>query len=114
MLHKHPVFCRAILKLEATRLRIVLTAIAQYSTQPLEHRLANRLLMLISSFGNETLEGMVINLHLSQHTLSQLIGATRQMVNLILKRWSKQEIIQHQYGTITVTNLSRLKELASD
>ena len=76
LLARHPVLCRALLRLEAQRLRILLTAIESYSTQTLEQRLANRLLMLAAFHGVYSPEGLRINLHLPQETLAQLIGAT--------------------------------------
>lgn len=112
LLHKQPVFCRALLRLEATRLRIVLTALEQYSTQSLEHRLANRLLMLMSSFGKPDTNGIRIDLHLSQEMLAQLIGATRQRINQILREWERSKILRQKYGTITILNRQRLEQVA--
>jgi CRP/FNR family transcriptional regulator, cyclic AMP receptor protein len=112
LLVAHPVFCRALLRLEAQRLRIVLTALEQYSVQPLEHRLANRLLMLARSFGVADPQGLKINLHLPQETLAQLIGATRQRINQILQDWERAAIIRQQYGRILVLDRGRLEKLA--
>jgi CRP-like cAMP-binding protein len=54
----------------------------------LEQRLASRLLMLAGPYGVTASQGLKIELHLSQETLAQLIGATRQRVNQVLKKWS--------------------------
>jgi CRP/FNR family transcriptional regulator, cyclic AMP receptor protein len=113
LLAAHPVFCRALLRLEAQRLRIVLTAIEQYSVQPLEHRLANRLLMLARSFGVADSQGLKIDLHLSQETLAMLIGATRQRVNQILRAWENEGILSQDHGRLVVRDRARLEKLAA-
>jgi CRP-like cAMP-binding protein len=113
LLIAHPAFCRALLGLEAERLRIVLTAIEQYSTQSLEHRLANRLLMLMTSFQIRDRDGIRIEIYLPQETLAELIGATRQRVNQILKRWETQKILSHEQGRILVLDEIRLRKVAT-
>jgi CRP-like cAMP-binding protein len=109
----HPALCRALLGLEAERLRIVLTAIEQYSTQTLEHRLAHRLLMLMASFAVRESNGILIDLYLPQETLAELIGATRQRVNQILQVWETQQILDQTNGRIILLNESRLRQVAA-
>lgn len=113
LLNAHPTFCRALLQLEAQRLHIVLTAIEQYSVQTLEHRLANRLLMLMASFGVARPDGISIDLYLPQETLAELIGATRQRVNQILQTWETEAIVQQKNGQIHVLDEVRLREIAA-
>lgn len=112
LLARHPTLCRALLQLIAERLQIVLTAIEQYSTQSLENRLANRFLMLTRSFGVPNSEGIKIDLRLSQETLAQLIGSTRQRVNQILLDWEQKGIIRQKYSRTVILNQRRLDELA--
>ena len=103
---------RALLRLEAQRLRILLTAIEQYSTQSLEQRLATRLLMLAASHGVPSQQGLKIDLHLSQETLAQLIGATRQRVNTILKDLERKGLVEQRYGSILIRDTAKLEALA--
>jgi CRP/FNR family transcriptional regulator, cyclic AMP receptor protein len=77
LLAKRPEFSRALLRLQATRLRLLLVAVEGYSTQTLEHRLANRLLTLAVQFGRDTNGSVELDLHLPQEILAQLIGSTR-------------------------------------
>lgn len=112
LLDAHPSFCRALLRLEAQRLQLVLTAIEQYSTQPLENRLAARFLMLSKPFGAQVAEGLQINLHLPQEALAQLIGSTRQRVNQILLDWEQRSIVRQKYGKTIIENLEYLQDLA--
>ncbi|HMR29376.1 MAG TPA: Crp/Fnr family transcriptional regulator [Geminicoccaceae bacterium] len=108
----HPQFSRAMCRLEAQRLRILLMALEQYSAQSLEQRLASRLLMLTGPYGVAGSEGLRIELHLPQETLAQLIGSTRQRVNQILKSWEARGILSQQYGRIVVRDQDRLERLA--
>jgi CRP/FNR family transcriptional regulator, cyclic AMP receptor protein len=112
LLAAHPEFSRALLRLEALRLRLLLTAIESYSTQSLEQRLANRLLMLSASHGVAVAQGLKLELHLPQETLAQLIGATRQRVNQILSAWEHEGIVEQGYGRILLLNQAKLEELA--
>jgi CRP-like cAMP-binding protein len=107
-----PALARALLQLEALRLRILLLALEQYSAQSLEQRLANRLLMIAGSYGVNTPQGVKIELHLPQETLAQLIGSTRQRVNQILKEWEHSGIVAQQYGRVTLLSQSRLEQIA--
>lgn len=108
LLADHPTLSRALLRLEAHRLGIVLDALALYSTASLEQRLASRLLMLAASHGVANSHGVAIELHLPQETLGQLIGATRQRVNEILKGWERDGIIEQHYGRILIPDRARL------
>lgn len=112
LLEAHPSFSRALLTLLARRLRLVLMGLEEYSSQSMEHRLANRLLMLAGSFGVVAPDGLKIDLHLPQETLAQLIGTTRQRVNQILKRWEAELIVEQKQGRILVLDQEKLEELA--
>lgn len=104
-------FARGLLRLEAQRLRILFNALESYSTQTLEQRLANRLLMLADRYGVTTPHGVKLELHLSQETLGRLIGSTRQRVNQIFHEWEAAGIIEQQYGRILLLDTVRLEEM---
>jgi CRP/FNR family transcriptional regulator, cyclic AMP receptor protein len=112
LLATDPALSRNLLRLEALRLRMLLTAIESYSIQSLEQRLADRLLMLTVSYGVTSSQGLKIGFHLPQEILAQLIGATRQRVNQILKAWESEGIIQQQYGDVTLLDRARLENVA--
>lgn len=112
LLEAHPSFSRALLTLLARRLRLVLMGLEAYSSQSMEHRLANRLLMLAGSFGVVAPGGLKIDLHLPQETLAQLIGSTRQRVNQILKSWEAELVLQQQHGHILLLDQKKLEKLA--
>lgn len=110
----HPDVCRAFLKLGSIRQSILLWALKQYSLNSIEQRLASRLLMLASSFGAPNNPGVKLSLHLPQEVLAQLIGATRQRVNQVLKDWEAGGLIRQQYGLIVLLNENLLKKLVDE
>ena len=113
LLARHPALSRALLRLEAQRLRIVLTALDGYSVQSTEQRLANRLLMLADHHSTKTARGTEIALALSQETLARLTGATRQRVNQIFKAWETDGLVEQRYGRVVLLDRPRLEKLAS-
>lgn len=112
LLRTHAELSRALLRVEALRLRMLLMALECYSTHSLEQRLANRLLLLAVQYGVADGEGERIELHLPQEILARLIGSTRQRVNQILKHWEAERLIEQQYGRIRLANRCRLEALA--
>lgn len=112
LVDNHPAFGRALLRLEAQRLQLLLVSLEQYSVQTLEQRLASRFLLLKSSFGIAGSAGVRLDLKLSQETLARLTGATRQRINQILMEWEDQGLVHHKSSRITLQDISRLAELA--
>ena len=108
----HSAFSRALLRLEAQRLHVLLAALEQYSVQSIEQRLASRLLMLAGPYGVSSAQGLKIELHLPQETLAQLVGVTRQRINQILKDWQHEGLIDHQYGQVTLLDEARFEKLS--
>lgn len=111
-LRLHTELGRALLRLVALRSRLLFTAVESYSIQPLEPRLANRLLMLATSHGRRTPRGTRIELHLPQDVIAQLIGATRQRVNQICKKWNGEGLMEQDAGRLVLLKRAELERLA--
>lgn len=79
-----------------------------------ETRLAKRLIALKDIYGKATGSAAQIELKLSQQDMANLVGITRESVNKHLKEWERMEIVSLQRGQITIQNLPRLQELASE
>jgi CRP-like cAMP-binding protein len=108
-----PPFARGMLRLEGLRQRLLLTALESYSSDSLERRLANRLLLLAVSHAAPSDDGLKFGLRLSHEVLAQLIGSTRQRVNQILKGWVAEGVIHHHYGDIVITDERALKAMTT-
>ena len=70
---------------EADRVRIV--------TDPVERRLAHRLLVLAEEEGEIWLEGVTLRVRLSQAELASWIGASRATVNAVLRAFSARGLV---------------------
>ena len=112
LLERHPAFSRALLRLQAQRVRILLSALVSYSTQTLAERLASRLLMLAAHHGEITTQGAAIALRLPHETLARLTGATRQRVTQILCEWEAAGIVRRSRGHLTIIDADRLQAQA--
>lgn len=113
LIAKYPEFSRGLLRLTSLRLRLrlLLTALETYSVESLEQRLANRLLLLAAAHGVSSAGMLTINLHLPHEILAQLVGATRQRINQILKDWEANRLVSHHYGKIILLDEARLKAM---
>jgi CRP-like cAMP-binding protein len=108
----HPSLCRSLLKLEASRLRLIMALAETYATLSLEKRFAGRLLTLGLVYGTRSPDGLAIQLRLSQETLAKLAGVSRQRVNQLLKGWESQGLIRQAYGHITLVDVATFERLA--
>jgi CRP/FNR family transcriptional regulator, cyclic AMP receptor protein len=59
-----------------------------------DSRIAKRLLDLAESHGQDTAEGRLIALALSQAEIGQMVGATRESVNQCLRRFQSAGLIK--------------------
>ena len=115
LLDRHPEFYRALARLQARRLRHLFTKLDDLHALPLRSRLAKQLLELTRSFGQEgdtPAAGIRIALPLPQEDLAQLVGASRQRVNLELKSLEREDAIRVSRGGLVVRRLSALQAAA--
>ena len=75
-------------------------------------RLARRILALVETYGKSSGAGVEISIRLPQHELGELVGATRESVNKLLRRWSEGGIIRLEQGVLTVLDPAALRDVA--
>lgn len=112
LLKAHAELSRALLRLAHWRLRLAYVALEEFATQPLEPRLARQLLGLARSYGTTQADGVRIELHLPQEMLGQLMGVSRQRINLALKDWENKGLIRQHYGRIVIADREGLQAIA--
>jgi CRP/FNR family transcriptional regulator, cyclic AMP receptor protein len=113
LLARHPPFCVALMRLQCQRLRLLFAAVEDLATQPIEARLARQLLGLAASYGRATGDGVAIDLHLPQEEIAQLLGASRQRVNQVLKAWERDGWLRGRYGQLLITDRAALQRCAA-
>jgi CRP-like cAMP-binding protein len=114
LLLEHPSFGTALLTLQARRMRLIYGLMEDIATLPLRARLAKRLLHLLHRFGPrgvEPGEPRSIGLSLAQDELAQLLGGSRQRVNVELKWMEREGLISVRPRGIEVHDVQRLEAL---
>ncbi len=115
LLREHSEFGEALLTLQARRMRFLYWMMEDMATLPLRARLAKQLLHLMRRFGprhpqpgNEMPLGIV----LVQDELAQLLGCSRQRVNVELKSMERDGIIRTSQRGIVVRDIARMEAIA--
>jgi CRP-like cAMP-binding protein len=104
LVQAHPALLRALLVQQSRRLRLAFALLEDAATSPLEARLARQLVNLAASYGRREADGTVIDLHLPQDELAQLMGVSRQRINQALKAWERNGALRQRYGRIVIVD----------
>lgn len=109
LLSKWSAFGRALLRLEARRFRRAAEWAEQSATAPLDTRLAMRLVLLARRDPIFAMSGGMLELKITQMTLSRLVGTTRQRMNQLLQGWETRKLIKTSRGGLTMLNIEALE-----
>lgn len=82
------------------------------SNLPLPVRLAQRLVGLAHGHGRAAAGGVVIDLRLSQESLAETVGVSRQSLNGALKTMEARGLVTVGYGAVTIRDSAGLEALA--
>jgi CRP/FNR family cyclic AMP-dependent transcriptional regulator len=100
----HTELCEALLRRNARQTLSLYHRLEDLCTLPLRLRLAKQLLQLARRYGVPSYNfhnEVRIGIHLAQESLAQLLGASRQRVNMELKAMERDQLIRiHQEGLI--------------
>jgi CRP/FNR family transcriptional regulator len=112
LVRQHPQIAINLARLLAARLRRISDQAEDALLLAIPARLARRILDLSEAYGKAAGSGVQLAIRLPQHELGELIGATRESVNKLLRRWSEQKIIRLDQGMLTVLDPAALRDLA--
>lgn len=111
LLETHPQFWYHIAQLTSQKLRFAFLELIAIQTQTLTQRLAQRLLFILSGYGNHLIiENNIIQL--SQEQLAQMLMCSRQTINQELHVLEKQKIINVSFRKIEVLDIKKLHQIA--
>jgi CRP-like cAMP-binding protein len=116
ILRGNTLFCNAILRLQARHIRELYDQLIDVSTLSLGSRLAKQIVTLSRRHGIpvDRRSGAVrIGLSLVQEDLAQLIGSSRQRVNVELKQMERSGVIRWERTGLVVCNVDALVESAA-
>lgn len=110
-LERHPAVSRKLLAVLARRVRDLSQRVEDRALLEAPARLAKCMLGLAERYGKQEPRGLVCNLKLSQSELGELIDATRESVNKLLRTWKSEGILTHEAQRIVVHDLPALRAL---
>jgi len=82
--------------------------------QNLAGRVACKLVELGSRYGEPGPDGVRIPIRLTQETVANMLGASRENVSRALARLARQGEVRHQRGVLVIPRLDELAERYSD
>lgn len=100
-----------IIELLGARIRLAGELLRDTVFQSVTFRLAKRLLDLAERDGRKVDGGILIDQHLPQEELGNMVGATREAVGRQLGVWKKHGWIDLSYGKITILNRTPLMQI---
>ena len=115
LLRQHPEFGEALLTLQARRMRYLYWMMEDMATLPLRARLAKHLLHLMRRFGPRHVppgDEVPLGIVLVQDELAQLLGCSRQRVNVELKSMEREGVIRMAQRGIIVRQREQLETIA--
>lgn len=111
-LERHPAVGPKLLAVLARRIRQLSERVEDRAFLDAPARLAKCLLGLAEQYGKPKPEGTVCDVRLSQQELGDLVDATRESVNKVLRSWKTDGVVTHEADRIVFHDLPALKTLA--
>lgn len=109
-IHKHPHVASDILAVMSARMRQADILVEDASFLDLPARLAKRLLELAGTHGARTMDGIQINLKLTQKDIAAMVGSTRESVNKQLRACHDRGIIRIGNQKLTILKPEELQK----
>ncbi len=114
LLEARPKLCLKLMELLCGRLRWTSDIIESIIFLDIPHRLAKRLLILAAEHGRDTGQDLQVEIGLSQEDLANMLGATRESVNKVLRAFQQQGLIAYGRGQLRILNRQALQEVAAE
>lgn len=105
----HPAVRRCFELHLARHNRLLNQRVIELATMPLASRISRLLCRMAHAFGVPRQNEVVISLRLSQDNVAKTVGASRQQVNAVLKRFSDLGLISVSRESITLRNIAALE-----
>lgn len=113
LLERLPGLALRVLEFAGVRLEEAREAISGLSSATAEQRIARTLLRLAERHGEESAEGLLLQLPLPQQDLAALTGTTIETVSRSLSQWRRQGVITSGRRWIAITDLAGLQAAAA-
>lgn len=111
-LEQKPRVAIAMLRVLTERLRNTSNQLEDVAAYDRSARLARSLIRLSLRFGEETSEGVRIDLNLTQSDIGNLVGMTRESMNKQIAVWREQGFLTFERGVLTIQNMDKFEAIA--
>jgi CRP-like cAMP-binding protein len=111
-LQEYPSVGIAILEMSAEKLRSSQEQIKQLTTEPVETRIANILLILTDKFGEVKEDKTLIQLPFSRKDLADMAGTTTETASRVMSNFQKEGIIETGRQWVSILEISALKSFS--
>jgi CRP/FNR family transcriptional regulator len=108
----HPELAISLLRVLGRRLRHTNEALQDIAFFDVPGRVARRIADLADTHGEQTSDGVLIELPLSQENLAQMVGATRESVNKALSLLKRRGLVTRVGRRYLVTDVEKLRSRA--
>jgi CRP-like cAMP-binding protein len=111
---RNPRLERLVSSLLAQRVDELSAQLLEAMYDPLERRVARRLVSLTATFGAaESLPSRPVTIPLTQDELAELTGGTRPSVNQVLRRFVDEGMVELSRGKIVVSDVGALRRYSA-
>jgi CRP/FNR family transcriptional regulator, cyclic AMP receptor protein len=110
-LENHADICLVLIKILCERLRRTSEQVEDLVFRHVKGRIAKALLQLSKHSGRRQVEGRLLELHLSQSELGNIVGSTRESVNKQLTEWEEAGIVAIAKELIVIHDAAALEQL---
>jgi len=111
IISNEPRYCFEFARLMAWHVRAVFQTLAQVNTLPVANRVAQTLLRMRNVSASPGKENDAVRL--SQDALAAIIGASRQTISKLVRRWEKDNIVKIGYRKISIIDRAALNRVAT-
>lgn len=111
LLTQHPRVGLNVIKLMGARLRLASDAVSDTVTRRTDARLARALLRIASQCGQRTANGVLVDVAITHQEFANMIGATRQTVNLHLNQFERMGWLHFEHRRLVLNQPEALASI---
>jgi CRP/FNR family transcriptional regulator len=106
---RRPTLAREMALMLGRRLRTAHDSVRSLASDPVEARLASRLIQLAEREGTRDPRGLALPFHLTRQTLADMCGTTVESAIRVISRWSRKGVVIDEDSRLIVASLDALR-----
>ncbi len=110
---RYPSLIREMALVIGRRLRAAHESVTSLAVDPVEARLAARLLRLAEGDGTRGPRGITLPFHLTRQSLADMTGTTVETTIRVLSRWLKDGVVEDADGRLVIRDVAALRSAAA-